>query len=69
MKQSMKMAGTHAIVALALSGGAAIAQVSQQTLQSLSTPDKLETRIGTLEFKNGAPSAKTAPSRFAEGSS
>jgi hypothetical protein len=35
------------------------AQVSQQTLQSLSTPDKVESRIGTLEFKDGGPSADT----------
>jgi hypothetical protein len=36
------------------------AQVSQQTLDSISTPDKVETRIGTLDFKDGAPSAGTA---------
>lgn len=28
-------------------------------MQSLSTPDKVETRLGTLEFKDGAPSAET----------
>lgn len=27
---------------------------------AITTPDRLETRIGTLEFKDGAPSAKTA---------
>jgi hypothetical protein len=36
------------------------AQVSDETLKSLSTPDKVETRIGTLKFKDGAPSAETA---------
>jgi hypothetical protein len=36
------------------------AQVSQQTLDALSTPNKVETRIGTLEFKDGAPSVETA---------
>jgi len=36
------------------------AQVSEETLKSLSTPDSVETRIGTLEFKDGAPSAETA---------
>ena len=35
------------------------AQVSEETLQSISTPDKVETRIGTLEFKDGAPSKAT----------
>ncbi len=38
----------------------AVAQVSQETLESLSTPDKAETSIGTLEFKDGAPSVETA---------
>jgi hypothetical protein len=36
------------------------AQVSAETLKSLSAPDKVETRIGPLEFKDGAPSADTA---------
>ena len=35
------------------------AQVSEETLQSISTPDKVETRIGTLDFKDGAPSKET----------
>ena len=43
---------------LALSVGAR-AQVSPQTLQSISTPDKVETRLGTLDFTDGAPSADT----------
>jgi hypothetical protein len=38
----------------------AAAQVSDETLKSLSTPDKVETRIGPLEFKDGAPSLETA---------
>jgi hypothetical protein len=38
----------------------AAAQVSQETLESLSTPDKVDTSIGTLEFKDGAPSVETA---------
>jgi hypothetical protein len=36
------------------------AQVSEETLRSISTPDKVETRIGTLEFDDGVPSAETA---------
>jgi hypothetical protein len=36
------------------------AQVSEETLKSLSTPDTVETRIGTLEFKDGAPGVDTA---------
>jgi hypothetical protein len=34
-------------------------QVSQQTLNSITTPDKVETRIGTLKYKDGAPSKDT----------
>jgi hypothetical protein len=42
---------------LALPAGA---EVSKETLESLSTPDQVETSIGTLEFDDGAPSAATA---------
>ena len=35
------------------------AQVSEETLSSISTPAKVETRIGTLDFKDGAPSKAT----------
>jgi hypothetical protein len=38
---------------------AAQAQVSEQTLSSISTPNTVETRLGTLEFKDGAPSEET----------
>jgi hypothetical protein len=40
------------------------AQVSEQTLKSLSTPDKVESPIGTLEFKDGAPSPQTVQKAF-----
>ena len=39
----------------------AVAQVSEQTLASISTPEKVETRLGTLTFEDGTPSAETAP--------
>ena len=38
----------------------AAAQVSEATIKSLSAPDKIDTRIGMLEFKDGVPSGKTA---------
>ena len=38
----------------------AIGQVPEETLQSISAPDKVETRIGALEFDDGVPSAETA---------
>ena len=34
--------------------------VSAETLKSISTPDKVESRLGTLEFTDGAPSDATA---------
>jgi hypothetical protein len=37
-----------------------MAQISQETLDSISMPDKIQTRIGTLEFRDGAPSAEIA---------
>ncbi len=36
-----------------------VGQVSKETLTSISTPAKVKTRIGTLEFKDGAPSKAT----------
>ncbi len=35
-------------------------EVSTETLRSISTPDKVESRLGTLEFDDGAPSEATA---------
>jgi hypothetical protein len=34
--------------------------VSAETLQSISTPDKVETRLGVLEFVDGAPTGATS---------
>ena len=31
-----------------------------ETLKSISTPDRVESRLGTLEFTDGAPSDATA---------
>ncbi len=39
-------------------------EVSNETIKSLGAPDKIETRVGTLEFKNGAPTAETAQTVF-----
>ena len=36
------------------------AQVSKEVLESISTPDQVETSIGTLEFLDGAPLPETA---------
>lgn len=46
--------------ALATNISIAQAQVSQQTLNALGAPDKIETRVGTLEFKDGVPTVAPA---------
>jgi hypothetical protein len=38
--------------------------VLDQTLASLSTPDRVESRLGSLEFRDGAPTAETAETLF-----
>ena len=34
--------------------------VSAETLRSISTPDRVESRLGTLEFRDGVPTKATA---------
>ncbi len=58
--KSIPVVAVIAVASLLTSLGSATAQVSQETIQSLSAPDKVDTRIGTLNFKDGAPSAETA---------
>jgi hypothetical protein len=59
MKRCLKL--TTLIAALALPSAGAVAQVAPETVQSLGAPDVAETRfVGTLEFKDGAPTAETA---------
>lgn len=49
-----------AIVATVVALGQDVhAQVSQQTLDAISAPDKVETRLGTLEYKDGVPTSAT----------
>ena len=40
------------------------AQVSEETLQSIITADKVESSIGTLTYKDGAPSADTVAKAY-----
>ena len=42
----------------------AAAQTAPAIPPSVSTPDKIDTRIGTLEFKDGVPNAATADKIF-----
>lgn len=47
-------------LALLLAAGAAWAEVPAATVEALSAPASVETRIGTLTFKDGAPTDETA---------
>lgn len=60
MTRYLKLIGTTLIAALALPTAVAVAQVTQETVQSLGAPDTVQTRVGTLEFKDGAPTTETA---------
>jgi hypothetical protein len=51
--------------ALALSMGQyAAAEVSKEELQSISTPDSVETPIGTLKFFDGVPTDDTVKTLY-----
>ena len=63
MRQFSKLraaAAAPGACAVLASAGSAVAQAPPAVPPFLVTPDKVETRIGTLEFKDGAPSAATA---------
>ena len=50
---------TMSAIALAVAMGPAFGQVSQEELDAISIPDKVETAIGTLEFFDGVPTDAT----------
>ncbi|MEE8587462.1 MAG: hypothetical protein V3T83_21710, partial [Acidobacteriota bacterium] len=53
------------ILALALLlGTTAYAQVSEESLKSIQTPDRVKTSIGTLKFIDGAPLPETAQQAY-----
>ena len=64
MKQNPRpLAALAAVAALALPGmPLAQAQVTPQTLQSISMPNKVVTPIGQLEFFDGVPTDATSTS-------
>ena len=47
------------VLAFVVALGPALAQVSPETLKSISIPDKVDTSIGTLEFFDGVPTDAT----------
>ena len=60
MKMMLKLVPAAMIVAGMMTTGCALAQ-SNQIPSSITTPDKIESRIGTLQFKDGYPIGDTAP--------
>ncbi|MHC5145885.1 MAG: DUF1254 domain-containing protein, partial [Planctomycetota bacterium] len=58
-KQLFIMSLTIAMAAV-LFAGAAFAEVSKEVLDSITTPDTVQTSIGTLKFLDGAPYPETA---------
>ena len=49
-----------AALAAVLYSGSAFAEISKEVLDSISTPNKVKTSIGTLKFLDGAPYPQTA---------
>ena len=49
-----------ALVAIVMLSTTTYAQVSEETLRSIQTPDEVKTSIGTLKFIDGAPHPETA---------
>ena len=60
MKKRMTVTLMAILIVAVLFAGRAVAQVSKEVLDSISTPNKVETSIGTLEFLDGAPMPETA---------
>jgi hypothetical protein len=60
MKRSTRVLAATLFCSIPALPYTAAAQTAPAIPQILVTPDKVETRIGTLEFKDGAPSAATA---------
>ena len=59
MKKKMRRIVSLFCVAVLIGNGAE-AQVSEEVLKSIHTPDKVKTSIGTLKFIDGAPLPETA---------
>ncbi|MEH2624486.1 hypothetical protein V1292_002541 [Bradyrhizobium sp. AZCC 1719] len=60
MKQLVELMTAAVVCATLALPQLAAAQTAAATPPSLVTPDKVDTRIGTLEFKDGAPTIETA---------
>ncbi|WP_160152542.1 DUF1254 domain-containing protein [Microbulbifer sp. ALW1] len=59
MQRLIKLVGISAVFILFTANHIATAQSNNAIPSSITTPDKVETRIGTLEFDDGMPSKET----------
>jgi hypothetical protein len=59
MKRSTRLLAATLICAIPALPHLATAQTVPAISPAISTPDKVESRLGTLEFKDGAPSKDT----------
>ena len=60
MRQLVKLVAAVMVCAMLALPNLAAAQTVPTIPPALITPDKIETRIGPLQFNDGAPSAETA---------
>ena len=60
MKKTMSAAIVALLTGLVLFAGPALAQVSQEVIDSISTPNEVKISVGTLKFLDGAPYPETA---------
>ena len=58
------MTMVNAMLVALLVGNVASAEVSKETLESISTPNTVKTSIGTLRFLDGAPLPETAKKAY-----
>jgi hypothetical protein len=60
----LRITMTSSLVLAMSLAATARAEVSSETIKALGAPDSIETSVGTLTFKDGAPSAETAQKVF-----
>ncbi len=63
-RTTLSTAVTFTLLGVLCSTHFALADVSEEVLKSIMTPDKVETSIGTLEFLDGAPLPETAQKAY-----
>src|SRR5258708_27379134 len=64
MKQFTRLTAVAFVCAIPALPHIAVAQTAPAIPQILVTPDTVDTRIGKLEFKDGAPSVETAAKAY-----